>query len=74
MFIVATWLYVSLALTARFSSLATNTCCVQETHKRFLSLTTIFSIQYARNSFSSLKTEDKISFASDKSRAVCARR
>ena len=43
------------------------------TYKRLLSLTTIFNIKYARNLFSSLTTEDKISVASDKNRAVCAR-
>ena len=42
-------------------------------YKRFLSLTTIFNINSARNYFSSLTTEDKISVASDKNRAVCAR-
>ena len=58
----------------RFSSLATKTCCVREAHtKDFLSLTTIFNIKYAGNSFSSLTTEDKISVPSDKNRAVCAR-
>ena len=40
------------------------------THKRFLSLTTIFNIKHARNSFSSLTTEDMVSVASDKNRVV----
>ena len=43
------------------------------TYTRFLSLTTIFNIRYARDSFSSLTTEEKISVARDKNRAVCAR-
>ena len=47
--------------------------CAGNTCKRFLSLTTIFNIKHARNSFSSLTTEDKTSVASDKNRAVCAR-
>ena len=72
---------LSLAHTARFSSLRTkiivagdeNLLCAGNTCKRFLSLTTIFNIKYARNSFSSLTTEDKISVASDKNRAVSAR-
>ena len=38
-----------------------------------MSLATIFNIKHARNSFSSLTTEDKIFVASDKNRAVCAR-
>ena len=46
---------------------------VGNTDRRFLSLTAIFSIKYATNSFSSLTTEDKISVASDKNRAVCPR-
>ena len=70
-----------LAHTARFSSLRTkifvagdeNLLCSRNTYKRFLSLTTIFNINYARSLFSSLTTEDKISVASDKNRAVCAR-
>ena len=73
--------YLSLAHTARFSLLRTkifvagdeNVPCAGNTYKRFLSLTTSFNIKYARNSFSSLTTEDKISVASDKNRAVCAR-
>ena len=47
--------------------------CAGNTYKRFLSLTTIFNIKHARHSFSSLMTEDKISVASDKNCAVCAR-
>ena len=50
-----------------------NLLCVVNTYKRFLSLTTIFNIKYARPSFSSLTTEDNIFFASDTNRAVCAR-
>ena len=50
-----------------------NLLCTRNTYKRFLSLTTIFNIKYARECFSSLTTEDKISIASDKNRAVCAR-
>ena len=68
-------------LQTRFLSLRTkvfvagdeNLLCAGNTYKRFLSLTTIFIIKYARNSFSSLTTEDKISVASDKNRVVCAR-
>ena len=78
----------SLAHTARFSSLRTKIFVAEDedfcrwrrklavcgnTYKRFLSLATTFIIKYARNSFSSLTTEDKISVASDKNRAVCAR-
>ena len=44
-----------------------------ETHTKDLLLTMVFNIKYARNSFSSLTTEDKISVANDKNRAVCAR-
>ena len=75
------FLSISLAHTARFSSLSTkifvtgdeNLLCAGNKYKRFLSLTTIFNIKYAGTSFSSLTTEDKISVASDKNRAVCAR-
>ena len=72
---------LSLAHTARFLSLRTkifvagdeNLLCAGNKHERFLSLTTIFNIKHARNSFSSLTTEDKIFVASDKNLAVCAR-
>ena len=47
--------------------------CTGNTYKRFLSLTTIVNIKHARNSFSSLTTENKISVASEKNHAVCAR-
>ena len=75
------WLEYSLAHKARFSSLRTkifvagdeNLLCAGNTYKRFLSLTMIFNIKYAGKSSSSLTTEDKISVASDKNRAVCAR-
>ena len=54
-------------------SLATKTCCVRETYKRVLTLMTIFSIKCARDSFSLLTTEDKISVAGEKNRALCVR-
>jgi len=65
---------LSLAHTARFLSLKTKTfvagdenlLCAGNTYKRFLSTN-------ARNSFSSLTTEDKISVTSDKYPVVCAR-
>ena len=50
-----------------------NLLCAGNTYKRFLSLTSILNIKCARNSFSSLTIEEKISVASDKDRAVCAR-
>ena len=73
--------HIKLAHTARSSSLRTkifvagdeNLLCAGNIYKRFLSLTTIFNIKYARNSFSSLTTVNKISVASDKNRALCAR-
>ena len=66
---------------ARFLSLKTkiffagdeNSLCAGSTYQRFLSLTTIFHIEHARNVFSSLTTKVKISVAKDKNRAVCAR-
>ena len=64
----------SLVDTARFLSLRTkifvagdeNLLCAGNTYKRLSSLTTIFNIIYARNYFSSLTTEGKISVASEK--------
>jgi len=75
------FVHLSLVHAAQFSSLRTkifvaddeNLLCARNTYKRFLSLTTIFNIKYARNSFSLLTTEDKISVASDKNLAVGAR-
>ena len=72
---------LSLENKTRFSSLRAkifvagdeNLLCAGNTYKRFLSLTTIFNFKYARRSFSSLTTEDKISVASDKNRAMCAK-
>ena len=50
-----------------------NLLCAGNKHQRFLSLTTIFNIKHAINSFPSLTTEDKLFVASDKNRAVCPR-
>ena len=63
---------------ARFSLLRTkifivgdeNLLCAGNTYIRFFR--TAIS-NFARNSFSSLTTEDKIAVASDKNRAMCAR-
>ena len=59
---------LSVAHTAQFLSMRMkifvagdeNLLCEGNKHQRFLLLTTIFNIQHARNSFSSLTTEDKI--------------
>ena len=56
-----------------FVSADENLLCVGNTDQKFLSLTTIFNIKNARNSFSSLTTDDKIFVTSDKNRTVCAR-
>ena len=72
---------LSLAYTARLLSLRTkifvagdeNLLCAGNKYKRLLSVMTIFNIKHARNSFSSLTTEEKISVANDKNRALCAR-
>ena len=50
-----------------------NLLCAKNTYQRFLSLTKVFNIKHASDSFLLLTTEGKIFVASDKNRAVCAR-